>query len=58
MQLFNVDATVFLKKIGKFFMPLKTWKNNHQKLLKIGPDPFFPVLPIGPNPAKISIPVP
>ena len=37
---------------------MKTWKNWPQKLLKIGPDSFFSVLPMGPNPAQISIPVP
>ena len=36
-------------------MPLK---NHPQKLVIISPDPFFSVLPIGPNPAQISIPVP
>ena len=34
MQFFSADATVF-------FLPLKTWKNHPQKLLIIGPDPFF-----------------
>ena len=36
------------------------WKHEkpHSKLLIIGPDPFLSVLPIGPNPAQISIPVP
>ena len=33
-------------------------KKHLQKLLIIGPDPFFSVLPIGPNPAQISISVP
>ena len=35
MQLFSADATMFFKKIN-FFLPLKTWKNHPQKLLKIG----------------------
>ena len=46
MQLFIVDIT----------MPMKTWKNQPQKLLIIGLI-FFSVMPTGPNPAQ-SIPVP
>ena len=40
MQLFSADATMFSNKIY-IFLPLKTWKNNPQKMLIVGPDPFF-----------------
>ena len=46
------------QKNFNIFLLLKTWKNYPQNLLIIGPDPFFSVLPISPNPAQISIPVP
>ena len=40
MQLFCADATLFLKK-NLIFLPMKTWKNQTQKLLMIGPNFFF-----------------
>ena len=48
------SSTMFLRN---FFCPWKHEKNCPQKLLIISPI-FFPVLPTGPNPAQISIPVP
>ena len=39
------------------FLPRKL-KKQPQKLLRIGPMFFFSVMPTGPNPAQISIPVP
>ena len=58
MQLFSADAMVFSKKnLKKNFDP-ENIKKRPQKLLIIGPQLFFSVLPTGPNPAQISIPVP
>ena len=58
MQLFVLTPQYFKKEFN-ILLPLKTWKNHPQKLLKIRPDPFFQyILPIGPNPALISISVP
>ena len=39
MQLFNADATIFFKKCG--FFAHENMKNGPQKLLIIGPNPFF-----------------
>ena len=36
MQLFSADAKIFLKKI----LPIKTWENSPQKLIKFDPN-FF-----------------
>ena len=33
MQLFSADATMFLKN-SIFFLPTKSWKKHHQKMLK------------------------
>ena len=52
MQLFSEDTTMFL------FIYLFYQKKRPQKLLIIGPNVFFSVMPTGPNPAQISIPVP
>ena len=43
MQLFSMDATIFSRKLKKIFAP-ENKKNHPQKLLIIGPDPFFSVL--------------
>ena len=43
MQLFSADATIFLKKLKRKFLPLKTWKNCSQKLLIICPKLFFSI---------------
>ena len=58
MQLFSADATIFFKKFPIIFFPLKTWKDHPQRLLIIGPQSFFSVLPTGPKPAQISFSVP
>ena len=39
MQLFNADATMFLKKLIFSFAP-ENMKKHTQKLLIIDPDPF------------------
>ena len=44
MQFFSADAIVFSKKFKKLFLTPKTWKNCPQKLLIIGPTPFFSIL--------------
>ena len=41
MQLFSADARMFLNIYFLNFLPPKTWKNLTQKLLIIGPEPFF-----------------
>ena len=42
MQLFSADAIVlFFKTNFIFFLTMKKWKNGPQKLLIIGPTPFF-----------------
>ena len=41
MLLFSADAIVFSKKNLNFFLTPKKGKNGPQKLLIIGPDPFF-----------------
>ena len=53
MQLFSKDATMFLKKFHHlFFSP----ENHPQKLLIIGPDPFFLYWPGCLNGPKTEIP--
>ena len=42
------DATMF--SIFFFFLPMKNWKNHPKKLLRIGPDPFFPLTSPGHSP--------
>ena len=54
MQLFSANAKMFFKKFNIFFAPQNMKKKHPQKLLIIGPDPFFSAA----NPAQISIPVP
>ena len=54
MKLFSADVTMFLI----FFSTRENLKKRPQKLLIIGPNVFFSVMPTGPNPAQISIPVP
>ena len=39
-QVFMGKRKEIIKKLN-FFLPLKTWKNHAQKLLMIGPNPFF-----------------
>ena len=58
VQLFSVDTTIFLILFICFILTMKTWKNLPQKLLTIDPNFIFSVMPIGPNLAQISIPVP
>ena len=41
MQLFSADATMFFLKENIFFLPLKTWKNDPQKLLRKTQIHFF-----------------
>ena len=41
MQLFSADPKLFSKKIRSIFLSIKTLKIGPQKLLIIGPDPFF-----------------
>ena len=53
---FLVRMLQCFQKRFRIFLPLKTWKKQPWKLLIIFPD-FFSALPIGPNPALISIPV-
>ena len=56
MQLFSEDSSMFL---FIYFLPTKSGKKTQpQKLLIIDPNPFFSVMPTGPNPAQISIHVP
>ena len=43
MQLFSADAKIFLKKILKFFCPLKHEKTSPQKLFIIPLDHQFSV---------------
>ena len=47
-----------VKKIQKkFFLPMKNWKNHPKKLLRIGPDHFFPLTSQGHSPQpKIDFP--
>jgi len=45
------------KKLTCFFAP-ENMKKTPSKVAHNQPKPFFSVLPIGPNPAQISIPVP
>ena len=47
-----------VKKIKKnFFLPMKNWKNHPKKLLRIGPDHFFPLTSQGHSPQpKIDFP--
>jgi hypothetical protein len=56
MQFISVDATIF-KKNQLFFAP-ENIKKHPQKLLIIGPQFFYSVLPTGPKPAQISFSVP
>ena len=52
MQLFSVEATMFFY----FFFP---WKHEAMTSKRAHNQPnFFSVMPTGPNPAQISIPVP
>ena len=46
------------KKILTFFLAPENMKNPPSKVAHDEPRPFFSVLPIGPNPARISISVP
>jgi hypothetical protein len=55
MQLFSANATMF--KRNKKIFALENMKKPPSMLLIIGPDLIYSVLPIGPTPAKISIPV-
>ena len=57
MQLFSAYA-ITLKKINNSNLPLKPWKKPLSIVAHNRPRPFFSVLPIGPNPAQILIPVP
>ena len=57
MQLFSAEPTTFSKKNFRFILHPKTWKTGHQKLLIIGPNFFFSVLPIRPKPAQITFSV-
>ena len=57
MQLFSSDATMFLKEFKTFFFATENMKRTPSKVAHNRPRPFFSVLPIGPNPARISIPV-
>ena len=41
MQLFSADVAIFSKNLKRKFLSLKTWEDHPQKLLIIGPDPFF-----------------
>ena len=41
MHLFSADATMFLNKILTFIFAPENIKKKPQKLLIIGPDPFF-----------------
>ena len=54
-QKFAADATMFLKKFYNFFAP-GNMKKHPQKLLIIGPDPFFQCWPGCPNGTKTEIP--
>ena len=56
MQLFSADTTMFTKKLT-FFAP-EIMKKPPSKVAHNRPRPFLSALPIGPNPAQISIPVP
>ena len=57
MQLFSADAMVFSKNFLKIFLTPKKGKNRPQKLLIIGPDPFFPLTSPGHSPQpKIDSP--
>ena len=57
MQLFSADAMVFSKTFLKNFLTPKKGKNRPQKLLIIGPDPFFPLTSPGNSPQpKIDFP--
>ena len=57
MQLFSADATMLKKYIFLNFLPMKNWKSHPKKLLRIGPDPFFPRSSPGHSPQpKIDIP--
>ena len=56
MQLFTADATVIL---FYFIFAPQNMKKPTSKVAHNGPKWFFfSVLPIGPNPVQISIPVP
>ena len=54
MQIFSVDATMFLKKIKKIFLPTKSWKNNPKNLLTYGSWEFFLCSPDCPKQPKTS----
>ena len=41
IQLFSADPKIFSKFFHINFLPIKTLKNGPQKLLTIGPTPFF-----------------
>ena len=51
------NARMFLKGLKLFFAP-ENMKKTPSKVAHNWPRPFFSVLPTGPNPAQISIPVP
>ena len=53
MKLFSAEATMFLKNVQTFFLPMKTLKKTSTKLFIIGPI-FFP----GPKPDQITFSVP
>jgi hypothetical protein len=58
MQLFSADAKMFLRKILHFLFAPENMKKTSSKVAHNQPRPFFSVLPVGPNPAQISISVP
>ena len=55
---FSVRTLQHFQKTFNIFLHPKTWKKRPQKLLIIGPNFFFSVLPIGPKPAQITFSVP
>ena len=46
---YNVKKLIFLN-----FLPMKNWKKHPKKLLRIGPDPFFPQSSPGNSPQPKS----
>ena len=57
LPFFNATFQCGRYNVFNFFLPMKNWKNHPKKLLRIGPDPFFPQSSPGHSPQpKINFP--
>ena len=58
MKLFSAVTIMFFKKKSNIFFDPENMKEPPSKVAHNRPRAFFSVLPLGPNPSQISIPVP